>query len=109
VWLKDKEMPGLAMTRSMADSCGAQAGVSGIPDLVDFTIDSKDDKYIVIGSDGVWEFISNEQAGSIVLPFSQHKNAEGAGESLVKASYLAWKEHAETQIDDITTVILFLK
>jgi len=22
VWLKDKDMPGLAMTRSMADSCG---------------------------------------------------------------------------------------
>lgn len=53
----DKDMPGLAMTRSMADSCGVQAGIIGIPDIEDFTIKSPEDKYIIIGSDGIWEFL----------------------------------------------------
>jgi len=96
VWLKDKDMPGLAMTRSMADSCGTMAGITGIPDIVDFKINSFEDKFIVLGSDGVWEFISNEQAGSIVMPYATQKNAEGAGESLVKSSFMAWRENAES-------------
>lgn len=40
VWLQDKDMPGLAMTRSMADSCGVKAGIIGIPDIEDFEINS---------------------------------------------------------------------
>jgi len=50
-------MPGLAMTRSMADSCGVKAGIIGIPDIEEFEINSSEDKFIVIGSDGVWEFV----------------------------------------------------
>ena len=89
-------MPGLAMTRSMADSCGTQAGIIGVPDIEEFVINSFEDRYIIIGSDGIWEFLSNEEAGQVVLPFSTQKNAEGAGEALVKASFLKWREHAES-------------
>jgi serine/threonine protein phosphatase PrpC len=40
----------------------------------------KDDKFIIIASDGVWEFISNEDAAKIVMPFFEKRNAEGAAE-----------------------------
>jgi len=30
------------------------------------------------------------------MPFATQKNAEGAGESLVKASFMAWRENAES-------------
>ena len=44
----------------------------------------KDDKFIVIASDGVWEFLNNDDVASIVLPFFEKRNAEGAAEALVR-------------------------
>ena len=68
----------------------------------------KDDKFIVIASDGVWEFITNEEIAKIVKPFFEAKNAEKAAEAVVKESYLRWKKEEEGIVDDITCVIVFL-
>lgn len=43
-------------------------GVSSVPEVQTFTI-GPDDKFIVIGSDGVWEFLTNDQIAMIVLPY----------------------------------------
>jgi len=59
VWLPDQELPGLAMSRSLGDTVAHSVGVSSAPEVKSFLI-SPDDKFIVIGSDGVWEFLSNE-------------------------------------------------
>ncbi len=48
------------MARSFGDLVAASVGVSPEPEVLDFELDS-DDKFIVIASDGVWEFLSNEQ------------------------------------------------
>ena len=69
---------------------------------------SKDDKFIVLASDGVWEFLSNEQIAAIVKPFFEAKNAEKAAEAVVRESYLCWKREEEGIVDDITCVIVFL-
>lgn len=68
----------------------------------------KEDKFIVLASDGVWEFITNEEVLNIVMPFYEKRNAEGAAEALVRESYLRWKKEEEDIIDDITCVIIFL-
>ena len=70
VWLKHEELPGLAMSRSLGDRVAHSVGVSSLPE-VKTTYLGVDDKFIVIGSDGVWEFLSNEQIAEIVLPFYQ--------------------------------------
>ena len=68
----------------------------------------KEDKFIVLASDGVWEFITNEEVAAIVAPFFDKRNAEGAAEALVRESYLKWKSEEDEIIDDITCVIIFL-
>jgi serine/threonine protein phosphatase PrpC len=68
----------------------------------------KDDKFIVIASDGVWEFLQNEDVANIVYPYFEKRNAEGAAEALVRESYLRWKHEEDDIIDDITCVIIFL-
>lgn len=45
------------------------AGVISVPEIKEIQIDSNQDLFIVIGSDGVWEFISNEDAAEILLPY----------------------------------------
>jgi serine/threonine protein phosphatase PrpC len=59
VWLSYIDAPGLAMTRSMGDKVGAHAGVIAEPEIMEFTI-TADDRFIVVASDGVWEYLSNE-------------------------------------------------
>ena len=44
---------------------------------------------------------------NIVFPFLSTKNAEGAAEGLVRASYKRWRAE-ENNIDDITCIIVFL-
>ena len=68
VWLQDQEMPGLAMSRSMGDRVAHSVGVSAEPEVKEFTL-GLDDKFMVIASDGVWEFLSNEDVANIVLPY----------------------------------------
>ena len=69
---------------------------------------SKEDKFIVIASDGVWEFMNNEDVAAIVKPFYETKNAEKAAEAVVRESYLRWKREEEGIVDDITCIIVFL-
>ena len=64
---------------------------------------------MVIGSDGIWEYLSNTQVGEIVFPFHKDKNSEGAAECLVKKAYSEWKKRCGQQVDDVTCVVIFFK
>ena len=56
------------MSRSMGDGVAHSVGVSADPETLEFTL-SVNDKFVVIASDGVWEFLSNEDVAQIVLPY----------------------------------------
>ena len=106
------------MTRSFGDEVASRVGVIAEPGTniwpLTFYIEileldlCPDDKFIVLASDGVWEFLSNEEVANIVLPFFEKRNAEGAAEALVRKSYLRWREEEDEIIDDIRCVIVFL-
>lgn len=50
-----------------------------------------EDKFIVIASDGVWEYLSNEDVMNIVLPYTERDNVEMAAEKLITESTNAWR------------------
>ena len=60
-----------------------------------------------MASDGIWEFLSNQQVGNIVYPFYEKDAPEAAANTLVSAALAQWKRHSQS-IDDITVVIIFL-
>jgi len=95
------------MTRAFGDAVAASVGVNGEPEILELDL-CRDDKFIVIASDGVWEFLENEDVAKIVAPFYEMKNAEKAAEAVVRESYLRWKREEEGIVDDITCVIVFL-
>ena len=47
------------MSRSLGDQIAHTAGVSTEPEVMKFEV-GPEHKFIVIASDGVWEFLSNE-------------------------------------------------
>lgn len=67
-----------------------------------------DDKFVVLASDGVWEFMTNEQVAEIVYPFFLTRSAEKAAEQIVREAYNQWTSEEEGIVDDITCIVVFL-
>lgn len=103
VWLKSQDVPGLAMTRSFGDLIGASVGVIAEPEVWETTL-TDNDKFMILASDGVWEFITSQEAVDIV---AQCKTAEEACKALADESTVRWKAE-EDVIDDITALVVFL-
>ena len=104
--MREENVPGLAMSRPIGDMVAASVGV--IPEPEFFEVELKPvDKFVVIASDGVWEFITNDDCVNKVLPFWKKNDPEGACEKLVLESVEHWKREDEV-IDDITVICVFL-
>ncbi len=58
VWIKHDSVPGLAMSRSFGDLVGASVGVTHEPEITQHVL-TEQDLIIIVGSDGVFEFLSN--------------------------------------------------
>ena len=56
------------MSRSFGDKIAHSVGVSAEPEVKESILGPLD-KFIVIASDGVWEFLSNEDVAGIVWPY----------------------------------------
>ena len=65
-------------------------------------------KYIVVASDGIWDFLSNDEVMDIVNPYFLSGDPEGATEELVKTATERWKKEEEV-IDDITVILIFFE
>ena len=59
VWHLHEDIPGLAMSRSFGDQAAAEVGVNSIPEITEMNL-QESDKFLILASDGVWEFISND-------------------------------------------------
>ena len=105
VWKKGEVYPGLAMSRSVGDFVATTLGVIPEPKFIEEKIDS-DCKFIVIASDGVWEFLENERVAEIVMPFYKNDDPDGACKALIKESTEWWNKE-DIVVDDITVVIVF--
>jgi serine/threonine protein phosphatase PrpC len=95
------------MSRSIGDFVAHSAGVIADPEVMRFVL-NQDHKFIVVASDGVWEFLSNEEIGHIVWPFYLKNTPELAGNAIVKAAAQRWREN-DNMVDDITCIIIFLE
>lgn len=108
VWLKNKQVPGLAMTRSIGDMAATSVGVTAKPEITYFPNLSSNDKILVVASDGLWDRFSNHEIMmTIVNGFYQNRDAEGAIAFLMRESVERWTRE-QGMVDDITIVIAFL-
>ena len=60
----------------------------------------------MIGSDGIWDFLDNNQVMNIVKPFYEKNDSEGACKELVKKATEKWVTQDDV-IDDITVIVIF--
>ena len=109
VFYKGKHYPGLAMTRAFGDFNAEPLGINTTPDIREYDIYDKKPKIIVLATDGVWQFLSNEKVKNILLPYYDEDNINGAAQKLVRTALRMWETKNPDFIDDITVIILFFR
>ena len=105
VYMKNGEQPGLAMSRSFGDKKAKCCGVIPFPDIIENNL-KLNIKYMVICSDGVWEFLSNEEVMEIGDKYFYQNDINEFCNQLLKRSTEIW-ENEENYMDDITIVVVF--
>ncbi len=107
VWIKEEEVPGLAMTRSFGDRVAATVGVMSEPEIKEFNFE-EGDKFMIIASDGIWEFISSQECIDIIKDYYDKNDLKGCCEYLYQESSKRWLKEEEV-IDDTTLILVFFE
>lgn len=110
VWLDSKfSQIGLAMARSIGDYAVKKVGVIAEPVVTKYGIKDEDD-FMIIATDGVWEFLSSQDAVDIVSKdFKNGECSSLACQHLIEAAAAKWHEHEGDYRDDITALVIKVK
>ena len=120
VWLDaNMTLPGLAMARSIGDHLVSSVGVIAEPEVKRYDLDplpegEKADGplFLVMASDGVWEFIESDDACALVLKFLQKDevpDATVAVTKLIETAAAKWRQEEGDYRDDITAIVVRLR
>lgn len=119
VFAKDAAVPGLNMSRALGDLVGhKRAGLSAEPDIAEIDLRSTPlggtgDRVLLLCTDGVWEFIDNEQALQECLGAAAKAPPESSAtagiKTVSKLGYDLWLKDSENELsDDITGIMVRL-
>ena len=106
VWNKGCDYPGIAISRSLGDKIAELIGVIPEPEILEFDINDKS-KYIIMGSDGLFDYLSNYDIISIGGSLLNKNNPDKACLAIIDRAAELFKEK-EDRIDDITINIIIL-
>ena len=106
VWNKGCDYPGIAISRSLGDKIAELIGVIAEPEILEFEINDRS-KYIIMGSDGLFDYLSNYDIISIGGSLLNKNNPEKACLAIIDRAAEIFKEK-EKRIDDITINIIIL-
>lgn len=105
VWLKGVNVPGLAMARSLGDDIAHGVGVLATPVVKQFKLDTNA-AFMVVCSDGVTEFLDDQQIVDLVSSPYVLSPPE-ACRALVEKATALWNQNDAAATDDITAVVVF--
>ena len=102
--------PGLTMARSLGDMDADEVGIIPTPTVTFRELNRSRDQFIVLASDGVWEFLSTEHVVEVVGGFLERgEPAIVAARFLIAKAALAWRCEEGDYRDDITAIVLYIK
>ena len=105
VWIKGKDYPGLAMSRSIGDLKGKEVGVIPNPGILEYDLNSST-RFVIACSDGVFEFMNNQSVMELGKKYFRQNDASSFCHELVSQALLEWETN-DNIVDDITAVVAF--
>jgi hypothetical protein len=103
VWSQHGNYPGTAFTRSLGDMIAEECGVIPEPEILEREVQPAD-KYIIVASDGVFEFLTNQMVAEIIARYADPLDACKA---VVQTAYEMWLQY-EVRTDDISIIALYV-
>mmetsp|Transcript_26628 Transcript_26628/g.87303 ORF Transcript_26628/g.87303 Transcript_26628/m.87303 type:complete len:355 (+) Transcript_26628:109-1173(+) len=111
VWIMEEDIPGLCMTRAFGDKLARTVGVTSDPEVTSRRL-TAEDKYLVLCSDGITEFITDDELVKMihagVVEESGDYTPQQACEEIMQEARKRWKEEEDQVIDDCTILVLFI-
>ena len=105
VWLPTENVPGLAMSRSLGDALVHRYGVSPEADITVRQLRPWD-RILLLASDGIWSYITNEEALQVAGRNYPKRKAVDTCEHLYREAAKRWRANS-SRVDDITVVTVF--
>lgn len=105
-YMGEDNTPGLDITRSIGDKIGKYIGVSSTPELKEYQL-SADDRFIIIGSTGIWKVMSDIEAVIITRSSWEERKVDMACEDLIAEADRRWKTSGKDK-EDISVIVVFL-
>lgn len=101
--------PGLCVSRAIGDLNASACGLIPRPHIFSHEVGDAD-LFVILASDGVWEFIENDEAAQIVYNFyKQGKPALDACRFLIAKAAVCWRLYEGDYRDDITAIVVYLQ
>ena len=79
------------MTRCFGDKAGIPAGIICEPEIRKFSLFPEEEAVVVLGSDGIFEFLSNIEVFKVIEPYLHESKLKIASEKLVFEAAESWK------------------
>ena len=95
------------MSRAIGDRVAARIGVSNEPEITQ-TFLTGQEKAVLLGSDGLWEFLKAPEVLALTARFWEGSSARGVALGLAQAAYERWLS-TEGFADDVTVVCVMLE
>lgn len=109
IYVPGEAFPGLMMARSLGDQLLKDYGVIALPAVSFRHVDMSAKPFMLLASDGIWEFIETEFAVRFMAKKIEDFGPENSLLKLHREAFKRWnKEEGEGNIDDVTTVLVLL-
>lgn len=96
------------LSRVLGNFIWEDTGITPEPEIIECDLNKEEAKFIIIGTDGLWKYLTQEQAGEIVTRYYEEGNSFRACKELEEAARLKWRKFGK-EIDDITVIVIFLQ
>lgn len=109
IFVAGGDYPGLCMSRSFGDECVKQHGVISEPEVSGpLKLNLSRNPFIVVASDGVWEFIDSAWCVKALVKKLANEAPERIVQKLSKEARRRWKAEEGEYCDDITVCLMQL-
>jgi len=108
IFVKGEDFPGLCMARTLGDESVKAHGVIATPECKKTTVDMTATPFILLASDGVWEFLDSEFVIKAVAKKIKTDGPERTVQKLQREAKKRWRQEEGDYCDDITSILIQL-
>ena len=102
-----KEFQELDISRCIGNLAAEELGIIPGPEIGECDVKANRGKFLVIGTDSFWKYLTEEEVGNIVNAHYFTYDCNGACKELQELAKDRWKEKNEGGYDDISIIVIF--